>query len=102
MSRYYYWDRDTGAVVKASSFEEWIEWAKDVDPTLASDTIDGVEVHTAFIFFDHSFDPSHVHLFETMAWDGDRVLGMWRYPSQTEALEGHQRILEAIKEGYTP
>ena len=68
------------------------------------------EVSTVFLVLDHSFGYGGTHtkpiLFESMIFAAARTRGgdyyLWRYCTEEEALEGHARIVSALKAGMTP
>ena len=71
---------------------------------VGDETINGQRVSTVFLDLDHNFmfeDPRPV-LFETMIFDGEYSGEMWRYCTWDEAKEGHDRIVNCLKQGINP
>lgn len=72
---------------------------------VAQDYVGEIHVSTVFLPIDHGFrdwreeGPEYQPiLFETMVFRyGKGEEYQWRYPTEAAALEGHRRILEAVK-----
>lgn len=56
--------------VPVNSIMEWAEWLEKADRKVAHNTINGVEVSTAFLGIDHAFSSDRPLLFETMIFGG--------------------------------
>ena len=71
---------------------------------VGDDTVDGQRVSTVFLSLDHNwdFDSNIPILFETMIFGGEYSEEMWRYSTYQEALDGHTRIVNCLKEGINP
>lgn len=70
---------------------------------VGDDTIDGQRVSTVFLHMDHNWDPGGPPiLFETMIFEGPYDNDMWRYSTWDEALAGHNRIVNCLREGINP
>jgi len=74
--------------------ESW--WRKET--VLGSD----VRVSTVWLGLDHSFLPGQHLYWETMVFGGDHDQDQWRYGSREEALDDHERIVSAVREGREP
>jgi hypothetical protein len=63
----------------------------------------GVSVSTVWLGLNHEWDPEHPPLFwETMIFGGDYDEDQWRYSSRESALDDHERIVRALREGRDP
>ncbi len=71
---------------------------------VGDDTIDGQRVSTVFLHMDHNmgFEDTRPVLFETMIFGGEYDSEMWRYCTWEEALAGHNRIVNCLKQGINP
>lgn len=78
----------------------WGKWFEEADRRVAVDEIDDVRVSTVFLGIDHNFEcVGPPVLWETMAFglpDEDEVCE--RYTSKADALEGHKRICDQVRE----
>ena len=67
------------------------------------DIISGQEISTVFLQLDHNWDPNgQPVLFETMIFGGEYDGEMWRYCTWDEALEGHNKVVNCLKEYKNP
>jgi hypothetical protein len=70
---------------------------------VGDDTIDVQRISTVFLALDHNWDPGgEPLLFETMIFEGPYHGDMWRYSTYDEAKEGHDRIVNCLKQGLNP
>jgi len=58
----------------------------------------GVTVSTVFLAIDHAMGFGPPELFETMVFDNDDDEEMERYATWDEAVAGHQRMVERVRE----
>lgn len=71
--------------------------------TVGRDVLDGeVTISTVFLGINHNWGDGPPVLFETMIFGGEHDEAQWRYHTYDEAEAGHQRIVEALKEGRKP
>ena len=92
----YYLD-DRHQVIKAESFEEWAAHFSFGHP-VASDQVGQAEVNTVFLghgSFERTAQPV---LFETMIFGGPKDTCCWRWSTWDEAMAGHQRIVESLRD----
>ena len=73
--------------------ESW--WRKET-------VIGDVRVSTVWLGLDHSFLPDRHLYWETMIFGGEHDQDQWRYESREQALEDHERIISAVREGREP
>lgn len=66
--------------------------------TLENDQGDKIFVSTVFLGLDHSWDNKGLILWETMIFGGINDQYQERYNSYEDALEGHQRAIDLIKQ----
>ena len=104
--RYYTLDGD--AINGPFTFNEWLT-ARDpgsehMTERVARDELPtGEWVSTVFLSLDHShWDGGAPILFETMVFEGEHDSFQWRYRTLADALDGHAKILAAIKAGTDP
>lgn len=102
-----HFDRDG----KPITHQEWLDlWACGRDGTESeyrriglTETEHGT-VSTVWLGMDHGFGRGRPVIFETMIYEdkgdhGDFMDEQWRYCTELEALAGHDRIVEALKNG---
>ena len=101
-----YYKLDENKNVVKSSLKEFATFMEGALPTnyrrVGDDTIDGYRISTVFIGLCHNFDHrAEVPIvFETMVFKGKKSdIYMERYSSWQEAEEGHQRVVEWVKNG---
>ena len=86
--------------VPVSDIYRWSLWMETADRSVARETVNGYDVSTVFLGMDHAFGGDVPILFETMVFgDGDIDQYQERYSTYNEAVAGHQRIVDAIREG---
>lgn len=61
-----------------------------------------VMVSTVWLALDHSFGVGPPLIFETMIFGGDHSGLQWRYATEEEAAAGHERVVEALRDGRDP
>ena len=72
------------------------------DCRIGKTTINGVDVSTVFLRIDHSYDGGTPVLWETMTFGGECDQQCWRYTSRGDARRGHERIVDALRNGTDP
>jgi hypothetical protein len=82
---------------------EWSRWFATADRTVKQEWVGNVHISTVFLGLDHNFgrngDRTPV-LFETMLFTNRARLNLtlWRYRTWEEAEQGHQAIVERVKQ----
>jgi hypothetical protein len=77
----------------------WRAWVDATDRTLNQHTLpSGTTVRTVFLSLNHAFRLGPPVLWETTVMGGPFDGTTWRYTSATEALEGHQVLVNTIME----
>lgn len=69
---------------------------------VGDENIDGQRVSTVFLSLDHNWSEGEPLLFETMIFGGPYDTYMERYSTYDQAKEGHERIVNCLKEGVNP
>ncbi len=84
----------------AVSVTEAAQWMEDNPERKAvkQDHVDDVFVSTVFLGLDHSWSNKGLILWETMIFGGINDQYQERYNSYEDALEGHQRAIDLIKQ----
>lgn len=96
---------DENKNVVPSSMEEWSTMIEGRLPTnyihVGDDTVNGFRVSTVFIGLWHGLHDIKLTpvVFETMVFDDATDIYVDRYTTWDEALEGHQRAIEWVKNG---
>lgn len=99
MTDKYILDAD-GNPVQVHDLLTWAKAFEKENRIVAQDAVGDVMVSTVFLGLDHRhFDEGPPILWETMVFGGDNDQFQERYSSRKEALEGHARILDAVKAG---
>lgn len=88
-------------------FERFIELLPQqrvvVQESASTPTGEQYRVSTIWLGLDHAFGTGVPTIFETMPFgDGDWDLRMYRWPTESAARFGHQRIVDAISSGVAP
>jgi predicted RNA-binding Zn-ribbon protein involved in translation (DUF1610 family) len=94
-----YWRLEGHTPVPVDEVLTWGRWCETADRTVARTAVaPGVEVLTLFLGIDHGWGAGPPLLFETMVCrDGEAGDAMERYSTWTQAEQGHQRIVEALR-----
>lgn len=82
-----------------TGFEEWYGNIENrrIDFTKIAK---GCDVSTVFLGIDHNFGDGEPVLFETLVSGEGKIDGwMWRYRTIEEAKAGHQKVVDAVKNG---
>lgn len=95
---YYILDENNEPVL-CEDLIEWAMWMGKSNRVVALDTIDNIRISTVFLGLDHSFDiiGDEPILFETMIFGGEFDEYQNRYSSRVEALIGHQKAVQKVK-----
>lgn len=64
---------------------------------VAKDFVDSVEVCTVWLGFDHSFRGREPVIFETFVFGGRMDQYQRRYTNETDARNGHIKVLESVR-----
>jgi hypothetical protein len=105
MTDYYYLDKNNNAI--PCSMEEWgmqrEEMRNNHTKHIAEETINNKWISTVWLGLNHQWMPGGPPLlFETMVFDyndkGREIYGN-RYSTYQEALEGHKKAVEWVKNG---
>ena len=102
MSTWYVLD-DNGKPIKTQTFEEGAMWSENSMNSgtrqIAETKIDDVSISTVFLCLDHNFSGEGPPLlYETLVFNGALDGEMYRYPTEEDALEGHQRMVSLVVE----
>lgn len=82
-----------------------IEWGmqfEKMDRHVGDDIVNGCHVSTVWLGLDHNYFGGRPLVFETMVFDkegGGRDIYMDRYTTWDEAVEGHKKAIEWVKDG---
>ena len=75
-------------------FRTWAVWFEDFNNRrVAEDKVGALRVSTVFLGITHMGG-----IFETMVFDGKQDLDQWRYETWADALAGHARVVEELKQ----
>jgi hypothetical protein len=97
--KYYMLDDDHG-IVATDDFMEWAKWFEKIDRRrVGRDEFGDVSVSTVFLGVDYGFGGGPPILFETMVFGGALDGEIERYSTWDEAVEGHKKMIERVKEG---
>jgi hypothetical protein len=76
---------------------KWGKWFETAEIHVGNDTIGGVQISTVFLGLDHSFGGKKPLIYETMIFGGKHDQYQERYYTKEEALEGHKKAVELVK-----
>lgn len=83
---------------KVQTMQEWAEKFERSNRTVKKTHLgDDIEVSTVFLGMDHSFGGVRPLVFETMVFGGLKDGEMDRYSTWDEAEEGHEKMVELVK-----
>jgi hypothetical protein len=86
-------------IVPCQSLMTWARWFETNERIIVQDAIGPVRISTVFLGLDHNFNPHGPPiLFETMIFGGIHNQYMDRYATKAEALAGHARALNMVRE----
>ena len=79
---------------------KWAVWMEGADEerVVAADAVGGSRVSTTFLALDHNFAGGPPLLWETMVFGGPLDGEQERYTSRDDALAGHRRWVEHVKD----
>lgn len=96
-----YWILDSNGEAQPVPLLTWAAWFKTADRRVRLSGIGGYTISTVFLGTDHQFGDGPPLLFETMVFDGKEEQAnsfpVWRYTTRSEALAGHQRMIELVE-----
>ena len=96
----------TGVVQACPDVLTWSHWFKTADRqialTLIGDGPDLVRVSTVFLGLDHDFLGRRPVLWETLVFGGSLDGKMYRYESELQAQQGHEKLVALVKQTMTP
>lgn len=97
--RYYILD-GRGRPLRAKSMMEFAVWFETAERVVKKDYLGDIEVSTVFLGLDHSFGPGSRTplLWETMIFGGEHDQYCYRYASRAEAVIGHERAVQLVRE----
>jgi len=79
-----------------------LEWARDFEnpsvKKVAYDEVGDVGISTVWLGLNHQFGDGPPLIFETMVFNGPLDQEQERYSTEAEALAGHTRMVERVKE----
>src|SRR3990167_6336692 len=77
-----------------------IKWAESMEDSrrVALDYINEVKISTVFLDIDHDLGYGIPILYETMIFGGEHDLYQERYSTREEALIGHEKAIQLIKD----
>lgn len=93
--RQLYYRLDENNIPIPCSMEEWCGAHKRVGD---DDITDKIRVSTIFLGLDHNWADGPVILFETMIFGGKHDEYQERYSTWDEAVEGHKKAIELVKQ----
>ena len=98
MNEYYVEDGNGGVTMVGR--ERWVEWlgAHVEERRVGNTTVGEVEVSTMFFGLDYDWGEGPPRLYETMVFGGELDGEMARYSTRAEAVVGHERMVERVKE----
>ena len=100
--RYYKLNKDH-TVTALAGIEDLINGKSITNKVERTVTKGHVEVSTIFLVFDHNWDGhGKPILFETMIFGGEHDSYQRRYYTYDEALEAHNKIVQALNEDHHP
>lgn len=80
------------------SFREWSELRHDPDyHRVALTEIGEISISTVWLGINHGISEDEPIIFETMVFGGSLEQEQWRYTTEAEALEGHNKAVELVK-----
>ena len=92
------WILDEKKIAHPTTANEWGTWFQHANRTVAVDSIDDLYISTVFLGVNHQWhEYGKPLLFETMIFPDCHYCD--RYETWDEAVEGHQRAIEWVKNG---
>lgn len=77
---------------------KWAECFGKADRHVAKDSVGDVKISTVFLGLDHGFSGGPPLFFETMIFGGKHDGYQDRYSTWDEAVAGHRRAVEMVKD----
>lgn len=97
-----YYILDENENIVTASLIEWSEFFENINNRIVKQEHIGDKwISTVFLGLDHSWDESKVEIFETMVFEKNDYHELYcdRYSTWQEALEGHERALQWVRDG---
>lgn len=91
-------DNDNPVPADWRQWAEWLEANSKRRRIVREKPTEGSEVSTCFLGVDYQFGDGPPILFETMVFGGPLDGEQERYSTRAEALEGHGRMVERVRE----
>jgi hypothetical protein len=89
--------------VQPADMETWAAFVTQPDASRIDRTSVGdADVSTVFLGATPSFRSGVPLLFETMIFGGRYDTWMWRWSTRADAVAGHARVVEALRDGEEP
>lgn len=93
-----YIEDEGGPVVAVDGMVAWAMWMASHDRRVALSKVGDCEVSTVFLGSDHAWAGPPM-LYETLVFGGALDGEMLRYGTRAEAVAGHERMVERVKDG---
>lgn len=93
----FYIETDEGEVAEVADVQAWAEWFATFERRVALSELGYCEVSTVFLVTDYSLGEKPPKMYETLVVGGSLDGEKERYCTRTEALEGHERMVERVK-----
>ena len=79
---------------------KWGKWFEKAERHIGDTTIGDIRISTVFLGLDHGYglERGNPVLWETMIFGGELDGEMERYTSLKDALNGHQQMVDRVKE----
>ena len=91
-----YFDRNGNELIDAAL---WAGLMADDDYRRVASTVVGkAHVSTVWLGLDHQFGEGPPLIFETMVFGGDLDQHQWRYSTEAQAVEGHDRVVTLLRD----
>jgi len=92
-----------GDPVEEPDLRKWGRWFEVTENrVVAREIVGNANVSTVFLGLDHAFDGGIPILFETMIFGGEHNEYQERYATRAGAIDGHNRVVAALKAGRSP
>lgn len=94
---------ENGEAVPCADLMTWAEWFEKslLQRRILLDEIGGVKISTVFLGLNHRWGEGPPILFESMIFGGKYDQDMERYETKEQALAGHARMLERVKNEHS-
>jgi len=102
--RYYRLNEDHSVTPLPDGDEGMLEWARRFENSnrrVAEDQIGNKWVSTVFLGMDHGWEGGPLWIFETIVFEGDNEIDIWRYSTWDQAMEGHSAACAGATSGLS-